>query len=211
MNMDELQWRRIIVSASGLIYWGGVIIQARRIRKKIGRSPNLKPRTRREKLLWLGWFLVILVWISQPFFARAAGAQNGLTLFPFLSQPATFLFGLVLIVLGYAGTLWTYAVMGAAWRMGVNAAEKNELVDRGPFGSVRHPIYSLQIVMLVGAALLLPTPVSFLNLTLQYICVQLKAADEENYLLTVHGDNYRAYRRRTGKLLPRLWPRRYEP
>lgn len=208
MNMDELQWRRIIVCASGLIYWGGVMIQARRIRKKIGRAPNLKPRTRREKLLWLGWFLVILTWIGQPFFVRAAGVQDGLTLFPFLSQPATLPLGLALVVLGYAGTLWTYAVMGAAWRMGVNTTEKNELVDRGPFGCVRHPIYCLQIVMLAGAALLLPTPVSFFNLALQYICVRLKAADEENYLLTVHGDDYRTYCQRTGKLFPRLWSRK---
>jgi protein-S-isoprenylcysteine O-methyltransferase Ste14 len=208
MNMDELQWRRIIVCASGLIYWGGVIIQARRIRKKIGRSPNLKPRTRREKLLWLGWFLVILTWICQPFFVRAAGTQCGLTLLPFFSRLATFAFGLALVILGYAGTLWTYSVMGAAWRIGVNTAEKNELVDRGPFGWVRHPIYSLQIMMLAGAALLLPTPVSFFNLALHYICVRLKAADEESYLLTVHGDNYRAYCQRTGRLFPQLWSRK---
>jgi protein-S-isoprenylcysteine O-methyltransferase Ste14 len=208
MNMDELQWRRIIVCASGLIYWGGVIIQARRIRKKIGRSPNLKPRTRREKLLWLGWCLVVLVWIGQPFFVRVAGTQNGLTLFLFLLQPTTFVVGSALVILGYAGTLWTYAIMGTAWRIGVNISEKTKLVERGPFGWVRHPIYCLQIVMLAGAALLLPTPVSLLNLALHYICVRLKAADEENYLLTVHGDNYRAYCRRIGKLLPRLWPRR---
>jgi protein-S-isoprenylcysteine O-methyltransferase Ste14 len=208
MSMDELQWRRIVVCASGLIYWGGVIIQARRIRKKIGRSPNLKPRTRREKLLWLGWFLVILTWIGQPFFVRAGGVPGGLSLFPFLSQPTTFLPGLALVILGYAGTLWAYAVMGAAWRIGVNTTEKTELVDHGPFGWVRHPIYSLQIVMLAGVALLLPTPVSFFNLALHYICARLKAADEESYLLTVHGDNYRTYCQRSGKLFPRLRQRK---
>lgn len=203
MSVDELFWRRAAVCASGLIYWGGVIIQARRIRKKIGRSPNLKPKAIREKLLWLGWFLVIIIWIGQPFLVRAGGEQHGLTLFPSLASPFILLPGLALIVLGYAATLWTYAIMGAAWRIGVNAREKTELVERGPFGWVRHPIYSLQIVMLAGAALLLPTPVSLLNLALHFVCVRLKAADEEKYLLRVHGDSYRDYQFRTGKLFPR--------
>ena len=45
MTMDELFIRRAVVSAGALIYWGGVAIHARRIRKRIGKSANLKPRT----------------------------------------------------------------------------------------------------------------------------------------------------------------------
>ena len=67
MSVEELQLRRAVVGASGLLYWGGVLIQARRVRKQIGRSPNLKPRGFKERALWLGWFLVILVWVGQPF------------------------------------------------------------------------------------------------------------------------------------------------
>src|SRR6202008_2609531 len=57
---DDLLLRRILVSFSGLVYWVGVVIQARRIRRHIGRSPNLKPRGLKERLLWAGWFIVIL-------------------------------------------------------------------------------------------------------------------------------------------------------
>ncbi len=64
MTTEEHQLRRIVVSASGLIYWGGVLIQARRVRRHIGHSPNLKPRGPKEKVLWLGWFAVIAVWIA---------------------------------------------------------------------------------------------------------------------------------------------------
>jgi protein-S-isoprenylcysteine O-methyltransferase Ste14 len=69
---------------------------------------------------------------------------------------------------------------------------------------VRHPIYLFQIVMLAGAALLLPTVLSLLALILHVVCVWIKAADEEAYLLTVHGDIYREYLSRTGRLIPRL-------
>jgi protein-S-isoprenylcysteine O-methyltransferase Ste14 len=95
--------------------------------------------------------------------------------------------------------------MGSAWRIGINAKEKTTLVRSGPFQHVRHPIYLFQIVMLAGAALLLPTATSCFILVLHCICVLLKAADEEKYLASVHGDAYRDYMSVTGRLLPRLF------
>lgn len=205
MTAEELLLRRVVVSASGLLYWGGVLIQARRVRRHIGRSPNLKPRGTKEKVLWFGWFLVILVWIGQPFLTGSRAAGFGLNLFAPLLHPAGLVLGLVLVVLGYAGTLWCYKAMGDTWRIGINAKEKTALVNRGPYRWVRHPIYLFQIVMLAGAALLVPTPVSFGILFFHYVCARIKATDEERYLTGVHGDAYRAYLRQTGGLFPKLW------
>jgi protein-S-isoprenylcysteine O-methyltransferase Ste14 len=211
MTIEELQLRRLAVSASGLIYWGGVMIQARRVRKQIGRSPNLKPKGAREKALWVGWFVVILIWIGQPWLIQATATQPPLAMPPGLLNPVSLVAGLALVVLGYAGTLWTYAIMGSAWRIGINAKEKNQLVSRGPFGLVRHPLYMLQVVMLAGAALLLPTAISLAGLVLHYVCTMIKAKDEEKYLTTVHGDAYRNYVAQTGRLFPRLMGRRAAP
>jgi protein-S-isoprenylcysteine O-methyltransferase Ste14 len=204
MIAEELFLRRVVVSASGLIYWGGVLVQARRVRRHIGRSPNLKPRGSREKALWLGWFAVILVWVGQPGLIGSDLARAVPNVFAGLLHPAGLVLGLVLVALGYACTLWCYAAMGDTWRIGINAKEKTTLVNSGPYRLVRHPIYLFQIVMLAGAALLLPTPASFGILVFHYVCVLIKAADEEKYLTTVHGDAYRDYLGRTGGLFPRL-------
>ena len=80
------------------------------------------------------------------------------------------------------------------------------LINRGPYRWVRHPIYLFQIVMLAGAALLLPTLLSFVILATHYICVLIKAGDEEKYLTGVHGEAYRGYLSRTGGLFPKLIP-----
>ena len=64
MSAEELLLRKAFVSGSALIYWAGVLIQARRVRKKIGRSPNLTPRSAKERMLWLGWLLVVATWIG---------------------------------------------------------------------------------------------------------------------------------------------------
>ena len=204
MSADELFWRRVIVSASGLIYWIGVWILARRVRKQIGRSPNLKPRGTKEKILWVGWLLVILVWVGQSIVVRTESSLPGVAFFPALLNLPLFVTGIVLIVGGYACTLWCYAAMGNTWRIGVNKNEKTTLVERGPYRVIRHPIYAFQLVMLAGAALLLPTILSFTILVLHYVCALLKAVDEENYLKTVHGQTYVDYMARTGRLLPKL-------
>ena len=214
---DDLLIRRVAVAAAGIVYWGGVLIQARRVRRHIGRSPNLKPRSTKERVLWAGWMIVVLTWILQPFLLRIQPAFQGqadtLQLWPFhfgLWIPdfglhrGCMVAGIGLLVAGYLGTLWCYAAMGDAWRIGVNRAEKNALITSGPYGRIRHPIYSFQVVMLLGAALLLPTAISLGILLFHLICVWMKASDEEAYLHTVHGPAYEGYAARTGRLIPRI-------
>jgi protein-S-isoprenylcysteine O-methyltransferase Ste14 len=201
--MDDLLFRRAAVCLSGIIYWVGVLIQARRIRRHIGRSPNLKPRGSKERFLWFGWFIVIMAWIFQPVFFRSAWTLD-FGLWASLLNSFTLALGLALIVVGYIGTLWCYRAMGDSWRIGVNKAEKNALVTLGPYRRIRHPIYLFQIVMLAGAFFLLPTAFSLAIPLFHMICVVIKATDEEAYLLGVHGQSYKDYLSRTGRLLPRI-------
>jgi len=202
MPPDDLLIRRAIVLASVLIYWIGVAVQARRVRRHIGRSPNLKPRGLKERLLWLGWISVVGGWIALAFVIRADHACILLRLQSGLLHPAGLLLGFLLAAGGYAGTLWCYAAMGDHWRIGVDQSEKNPLVTGGPYRFMRHPIYSFQMVMLAGAALLLPSWLPVLLLGLHLLCVFFKALDEEAYLTRKHGDLYRQYMLHTGRLLP---------
>lgn len=198
----ELMLRRALVCASGLIYWGGVFLQARRVRKKIGRTPNLAPKDAKERLLWIGWLLVVAGWIGQPLLISGPDLAP-FEFIPQLTHPATLFPGIALLVLGYAGTLWCYAAMGAAWRIGIDKTGSSSLVQNGPYGRMRHPIYSFQMVMLLGAALLLPTPVSWGILVLHFICATIKATDEERHLGGVFGAEYAGYLQRTGRFVPK--------
>jgi len=193
---------RAVAFSSGLIYWAGVWFQARRIRRRIGRSPNLRPRGARERLLWVGWFFVVMIWILQPLVGGTVNAWPGLRLNPALLQPAMSATGILIILAGYAGTLWCYAAMGDKWRIGIDRNEKNSLIRSGPYRSVRHPIYLFQMVMLAGVALLVPSVLSLFALLLHLLCVWVKARDEEAYLLGVHGAEYRDYLSQTGRLFP---------
>jgi len=204
MAADDLILNRAVVFGSALVYWSGVWVQARRVRKRIGKSPNVKPRGSKENLLWAGWLVVIAAWVAQPFLTASANHLPWLRFFPLLLHPAGLALGIFLTVLGYAGTLWCYAAMGDAWRMGINKKEQTALITRGPYRWVRHPIYLFQVVMLGGGFLLLPTLLSLLIFFIHLGCVHLKVADEESYLETVHGKAYGDYVKRTGRLFPRL-------
>src|SRR5262249_27246087 len=144
------------------------------------------------------------VWLIEPFLVRLDWFPLSLKFLPALVTPPTLALGLALVIGGYARTLWTYAVMGSAWGIGIKPDAKTNLVTTGPFRFVRHPIYVFQILMLIGVFFLLPTILSLGILIVHFTCVLFKSADEEAHLLAAFGDDYRKYRSHTGKLFPKL-------
>lgn len=204
MQIDEMFLRQTIVLGIAIIYWAGVLLQARRVRKSIGRQPNVKPRGSREKLLWLGWMLVVLTWMILPFVVERDSTYALLRLQPSMLNTAGLVLGLILVLAGYAGTHWCYASMGNTWRIGIDHEHETSLVTRGPYGRVRHPIYLFQVVILIGVAVLLPAPLALLVIAVHLSCVWVKAADEEAHLSNTLGQEYLDYCSRTGRLLPRI-------
>jgi protein-S-isoprenylcysteine O-methyltransferase Ste14 len=203
MPVETLWLRKAVVVGSALIYWAGVFIQVRRVQKRIGRSPNVRPRGSKERLLWLGWLLVILGWIGQPLFLGDS-QQPFFSLISSFIHPLELILGMAMVVSGYLGTLWCYVVLGNAWRMGTRKRERTALVKHGPYQHVRHPIYLFQTIVLGGVVLLLPTPFLLFIFGIHLLCIFVKIGDEEAYLISVHGPEYRDYLCRTGRLLPRI-------
>jgi protein-S-isoprenylcysteine O-methyltransferase Ste14 len=205
MPIDDLFIRQVIVFSIALIYWAGVMVQARSVRRRIGRQPNVRPRGTREKLLWSGWMLVVFTWIALPFVVSPESSNVLVHLNPDLLTPAGLYLGTALVVAGYAGTHWCYASMGDTWRMGINRGEKTRLVTLGPYKRIRHPIYGFQAVILLGVVVLLPSLLALIIIPLHLVCVWIKAGDEESYLVKVHGQTYLDYCAQTGRLLPKIW------
>jgi protein-S-isoprenylcysteine O-methyltransferase Ste14 len=64
--------------------------------------------------------------------------------------------GLILFFAGLCGTLLAQLAMDASWRIGVDEAERTELVTGGPFALVRNPIFSAMVPAFLGLVLLVP-------------------------------------------------------
>jgi len=113
--------------------------------------------------------------------------------------------GLLLAGAGIAGTVWAQLAMGSSWRVGVDPAERTDLVTTGPFCWVRNPIFTSMLAFAVGLALLAPNVLSIAAaaVTLLAIEVQVRRV-EEPYLGRTHGHGYAAWAERTGRFLPGL-------
>lgn len=104
---------------------------------------------------------------------------------------------------GLALAFASQLAMGDAWRIGLDAREKTTLMTDGPFAIVRNPIYASVMVFLVGLALLIPNALMLMSLPLAIVGVQMQVRlVEEPHLTAVHGDAYREYKQRVGRLLP---------
>jgi protein-S-isoprenylcysteine O-methyltransferase Ste14 len=105
-----------------------------------------------------------------------------------------------------AGSLvtWAYVRLGPYWDGLISALPDHRIVQDGPFGLVRHPVYLGLSVYLAGGALLEADPVVGAVAVVTALVVALRAREEERFLEERLGDEYRAYARRVPMLLPRI-------
>ncbi len=93
--------------------------------------------------------------------------------------------------------------MGASWRVGVDEAEKTELVTGGPFALVRNPIFSATVPAFAGLALLMPNVAALAGVAALVVALQIQVRlVEEPYLLRAHGERYAEYASRVGRFVP---------
>jgi protein-S-isoprenylcysteine O-methyltransferase Ste14 len=113
--------------------------------------------------------------------------------------------GVVLVVVGVATMLVAQWQMAASWRIGVDEAERTELVTGGLFRWVRNPIYSAMSLVVIGEALLVPNALAAVALVvgLAGLEVQVRGV-EEPYLRASHGPTYTSWAATSGRFVPWL-------
>jgi protein-S-isoprenylcysteine O-methyltransferase Ste14 len=152
-----------------------------------------------EWVAGVGFATALLVGAAAPLLALLDLAEP----FGALDVTALHVAGLVLAIAGIAATFYAQVAMGASWRIGVDPAERTQLVTGGPFALVRNPIYAAMLPTALGLALLVPSWVAIGGLVGLAIALELQVrVVEEPHLLSVHGEEYAAYAARVGRFLP---------
>jgi protein-S-isoprenylcysteine O-methyltransferase Ste14 len=81
------------------------------------------------------------------------------------------------------------------------------LLTTGPYARVRHPLYAVWVFLLApGAALLVGSWLLLSVPLVMYVAAWVFIPGEEAELEKRYGDLFRDYRRRTGRLVPRVGP-----
>ena len=112
--------------------------------------------------------------------------------------------GLVaLAILGLLFTWWARLHLGRLWSAEIIAKADHRIVRSGPYGWVRHPIYTGLLWAAFCTDVLDATPPAALSFALLLAGFWIKARLEERFLQGLfERDAYAAYRRRVPMLLP---------
>jgi len=110
--------------------------------------------------------------------------------------------GLVLLVVSTVFTIWARFSLGTMWSSSVVARVGHELRTDGPYGIVRHPIYTGLLGMVLGSALLDGLGRWTLALVAAAVVIFVKLRAEERLMTELFPSEYPRYRRRVPALVP---------
>ncbi|MBX3499424.1 MAG: isoprenylcysteine carboxylmethyltransferase family protein [Alphaproteobacteria bacterium] len=109
----------------------------------------------------------------------------------------------VLMVGGFAFAWWARLHLGRYWSSGITRKEGHRIVDTGPYGLTRHPIYTGLIWAALAMAVAEASLPAVIGGALFSLGLWLKATAEETFLSSELGAaTYDAYRRRVPMLVP---------
>jgi protein-S-isoprenylcysteine O-methyltransferase Ste14 len=110
--------------------------------------------------------------------------------------------GIVICVLGLACAIWARRTLAGNWSASVNLKRGHELIQSGPYGYVRHPIYTGMLLMFFGSALVGGRLNPWLGFLVAVAGFWLKLRQEEALMMRHFPDAYPDYRRRVKAIVP---------
>jgi protein-S-isoprenylcysteine O-methyltransferase Ste14 len=112
----------------------------------------------------------------------------------------------VALIAGAILVFWrAHADLGLNWSPTLEIREKHELVTRGIYGYIRHPMYASQWLWVIAQPLLLQNWIAgFINLLVFIPFYFLRVGAEERLMLEQFGEQYRSYMQKVGAVFPKL-------
>lgn len=120
-----------------------------------------------------------------------------------LRSPLFSFLGLALFGIGVVMGWFFSGQLKNSWRVGVHPDQKTALIQSGIYARIRNPYFLSYFIMLGGLLLVRPSVVMMLLVIATIAIFHRMVLKEEAYLSRVHGQTYEAYRKATGRYLPR--------
>ncbi len=107
-----------------------------------------------------------------------------------------------LIAVGFAFSCWARLHLGRLWSGTVTAKAEHHVVDTGPYGLVRHPIYTGLLLAIFATMVAKGIVWGIAGAILLTVGIVMKARLEERFLRDELGTAYDDYARRVPMLVP---------
>jgi protein-S-isoprenylcysteine O-methyltransferase Ste14 len=147
-------------------------------------------------LLAVPWFIATLIYMIYP----QGMIWAGLSLPTWLRWSGVVLAGLSVLLL-----FWVNYALGKNFSTTLVVREDHTLVTHGPYRWVRHPMYTV-IVLLIIAFFFLSANwfIGLIGLLIITLVMTVRTPKEEAMMIDKFGNEYRTYMERTGRFLPRF-------
>lgn len=114
-----------------------------------------------------------------------------------------YIVGVGVMIIGIIVRQWSIAVLGCYFSGSVGIQEGQDVIDKGPYGLIRHPAYTGTIVTVLGYAVIQGSILGiFLVILICAVVYNYRINIEEKLLVSELGDSYLSYMKRTKKIIP---------
>jgi protein-S-isoprenylcysteine O-methyltransferase Ste14 len=188
MNADQASqwagWLWTVLMGVWLVMWFGI--------KKAKRRETSRERLQHLIPLLIGSWLL---------FGRNWGGLNS-RLVP--DVPAAWWLGLVLTAVGVGISIWARVSLGANWSGVVTLKDDHELIRKGIYRWIRHPIYTGILLAMIGTAMIKGHLRGWVGFLIVLAAFYFKARREESFLRQEFGDGFEEHAKHTGMFLPKF-------
>ena len=113
--------------------------------------------------------------------------------------------GVVILTVGLYVFWHAHADLGLNWSPTLEIREEHELITKGIYAVIRHPMYASQWLWVIAQPLLLQNWIAgWLNLLLFIPFYIFRVKAEEQLMIEQFGEQYRAYMQKVGAVFPKM-------
>lgn len=113
-----------------------------------------------------------------------------------------FWLGAAVMIAGLLFAMWAREHLGRNWSRSVTIKQDHELITSGPYGVVRHPIYTGILTGFLGTAIAISELRGFIAFVLVFLAFWIKLRMEEQWMRAQFGETYASYAHETAALVP---------
>ena len=176
-----------------------IIIRAPFERKRRGQKLQQSRYNKQEQ------YLLLLLTLGGVIVPILYAATHGLDFANYTLPAWAGWFGVLLTAISLFVFWRGHVDLGSNWSPTLAIRAQHELVTRGIYGVIRHPMYASQWIFAIATPLLLHNWIAgLLNLLVFIPFYFLRVDAEEQLMLEQFGEEYRSYMQSVGSVFPRL-------
>jgi protein-S-isoprenylcysteine O-methyltransferase Ste14 len=161
-------------------------------------------RTKTHVPTWNSWVYRFPILLGAIFLMPATAHAFGASPLYDVGNVGTYVLALV-TVLGISFTWWARIHLGRFWSNAITHKEDHRIIDTGPYGMVRHPIYTGLIIAILATGIAVATWTAIIGALCICFGEWQKARMEEGFLSAELGpEAYGNYSRRVPMIVPFL-------